>query len=127
MTYYKFKLINGYYWEDTQSDDFYLNELSNHIFDESKGWVQSVKRTLLDPQRHGILGNKSEVHKIDNTIQIMSQFGDNPEEYAIEIDRDVLLKLIDKWQELYDKDSPEIYFIRHEDGTIEVTDHLPEK
>lgn len=114
-----FKFSDGYY-RQAPCRDQYLEMLSG-IFDEGRGWLESVKERLFIPSSRGIVGNKDEVIIDGDKITIQPQFTDTPEEWAIEIDKKVLLDLINKWQELVQKDAREITFTRHEDGSITIT------
>lgn len=122
ITYAKFVLSYGTY--DSYSSDNYL-EMVCSIFDDGSYWTECTKKALLDPQSPGLFGNLVEFDIIDDVVRISPTLVDDPEEYTIEIDRQVLLNLIEKWQELATKKVPTIYFIRYENGTIEVTDQLP--
>lgn len=97
------------------------------IFDEGRGWTEAVKRQLLDPQSRGIFGEGSSIDISGNKVIIEPQFVDNPEDYAITIDRIVLLDLINQWQQLMEKKAPEIIFIRQDDGTITVSENTEMK
>ena len=90
------------------------------VFNEGSSWTNGVQRNLLDPASGGITGNQIEVLIEQNKIIIQPQFefADDPDEYAIEIDRNVLLQLINEWQELVAKKCQEITFTRHKDGSI---------
>lgn len=107
-------------------NDTYLDKIAE-IFDDGSSWTNWVKEELLNPESEGITGNKADVTIENNKVIIQPLFGDNPEEYAIEIDRNLLLNLIDQWQQLVNKDVPEIYIVRHENGSIEIVDKLPVK
>jgi hypothetical protein len=47
------------------------------------------------------------------------------DEYTVEIDRDILLRLANEWQDLVRKKASEIFIVRKGDELI-VTDALPE-
>lgn len=93
------------------------------IFDEGGGWTKTVKRELLNPQSQGITGNRVEVDIQQNKVVIRDVCfdDDDTEDNAIEIDRQVLLDLINQWQDLVQKEAQEIVFTRHDDGSITVT------
>jgi hypothetical protein len=123
-TYAKLALKYGTY--NANSSDNYLEMICN-IFDDSFAWTKGVKEMLLDHESEGLIGNKTDIEKINNIIKISPLYADNPEEYAIEIDRNQLLDLINKWELLANQKTPEIYLVRHEDGSIDMTDHVPKE
>lgn len=125
MKYLVLKYLDKSY-RQTECDDEYLEMLAL-IFNDGNGWTNAVKDILQDPNETGIFGNMSRIRKQGISIEISYNFGDEFDEDYIEIDRQVLLDLINKWQELVQKKVPEIYIIRHDDnGKIEISDRLPE-
>ena len=86
-----------------------------------------VLRDLLDPDSRGVVGSKTNIsiegEKV--TLEPSTTIVDNPEDYAVEIDRKVLIKLTNEWQALVDQDAPNIY-IYYKDGKYGVSDVLPE-
>lgn len=75
------------------------------IFDEGSGWFEGVRKDLLDPNSRGVTGNRSDVTIKGDVVTIQPLYSENPEDWAIEIDRHVLLELIEKWKVLYDKEA----------------------
>jgi len=116
MSFLIFKYNDGYYEED-KSDDSYLTMLSE-VFDEGSYWTNAIRHALQNPISEGATGNKTDVTIKGDKVIIEPLFAENPQEYAIEIDRQVLFDLINKWQELVAKKCQEITFTRHEDGSI---------
>ena len=51
---------------------------------------------------------------------------EDPEDYAVEIDRDVLLKFANEWQTLVRQQTPVIFIVQKDDGELLVPDTLPE-
>jgi len=125
MSTLTFKNFDGYYWPGGNSEkiDGYLLTLAD-IFKEGSGWTEVVKNNLLDQDSSGINGNASEVIiEANNKVIIQpSSYIKNAEECAIEIDKQDLLNLINKWQELVAKECKEIIFTRHEDGSVTLSD-----
>lgn len=97
----------------------YLGMLSG-IFDEGSSWTKAVKRHLADPDSRGITGDMIDITIKDNKVIIAAEHVDDPEENAIEIDKQDLLDIINKWEELKAQNCQRITFTRHEDGTIAV-------
>lgn len=110
---------DGYYMKQRYKDE-YLGMLS-YIFEDGSGWFEGVKRNLLNPNSKGVTGNRSDVTIKGDVVTIQPLYGDDAEDYAIQINRHVLLELIDKWKMLYEKEANEIVFTRHDDGTITIS------
>jgi len=100
-----------------KQDDTYLSRLIN-IFNESYSWTKVVVRELLDPHSTGINGNRTDVIINKDTVTIQPQFVDDPEEYAIAINRQTLINLINQWEKLVDQECQEIAFTQHKNGSI---------
>jgi hypothetical protein len=85
-----------------------------------------VLRYLLDPDSRGVVGSKTSItiegEKV--TLEPSTTMVDNPEDYAVEIDRKVLIRLTNEWQALVDQGAPNIY-IYYKDGKYGVADVLP--
>jgi len=113
------RIANGMYRqkESIIKGNNYLSMLID-VFNEDYNWTEVVKEELLDPSSRGISGNKCDIIIKSNKVIIEPQFVDNPEDYAIDIDRDVLLSIIDTWEKLNAKQCQEITFTRHVNGTI---------
>jgi len=105
--------------KSSQTNDKYLIRLM-HIFDDSATWTRLIREELLNQSSGGITGNKSEVIIEGNIVTIEPQFVDNPEDYAIKIDRAALLQIIVEWEKLIDRNCQQITFTRYEDGTISI-------
>ena len=117
-----FQYQDGYYYK-VQYQDQYLGMLS-YIFDDGSYWVEAVKQELLKSNSPGVTGNKTDVTFKGDEIKIEPLYAECPEDYAIKIDRNVLLRLIDEWQELTKKRTKEIVFTRHGDGTITIKESM---
>jgi hypothetical protein len=121
-----FKYDNNYYLK-MQCDDKYLNRLTD-VFDDSPFWIECLMKRLLDPLSKGVTGNRIRVKKRENDkVYIEFIFADNPEESAIEIDRQILIDLINQWKDLLRKKPQEVIFTRHDDGTITIAGIFDEK
>ena len=121
MKYYKLEKCDGFYWPLSYNDE-YLSMLVA-IFTDGGSLDMVVKRELLNPEGRGATGNLTDVTIKGNTVIIqpaMFDVTDEPEEYAIEIDRDVLLDLINQWEDLKKKKAKEITFYRDEHNKITV-------
>lgn len=114
-----FIFSDGYYRKQ-QHKAQYLGMLS-YIFDDGSYWVEAVKQELLKSNSPGVTGNKTDVTFKGDEIKIEPLYAECPEDYAIKIDRNVLLRLIDEWQDLTKKRTKEIVFTRHEDGTVTIS------
>lgn len=117
-----FKYKDKYYLK-MQCDDKYLDMLTD-AFDDSPYWIDCLMERLLNPLSKGVTGNRIDISFRENKVLIEPLYVDNPEDYEIEIDRNVLIGLINQWQELVKKCSPCITFIRHDNGTITITDTI---
>lgn len=118
MNYLKFIYEYNFYHAESCSDS-YLNMLSE-VFDEGANWIQSIQKELLKLDSQGITGNKTDVTIKGSKVIIEPLFTETPKKWTVEIDRDVLLALIAKWQELAQKNAQEITFTHHEDGNITI-------
>ncbi|MDR3550120.1 MAG: hypothetical protein P4L31_01805 [Candidatus Babeliales bacterium] len=100
----------------------YLGMLTG-IFDEGYSWTDAVKGELLDPHSTGICNDMIYITIKNNKVTIDSQpdMDNSPEDNAIEINRQILLAIINKWNELDAKGYQQITFTRHEDGSITLT------
>jgi len=90
------------------------------IFDDGYCWTNVVKKHLKNPDSEGITGEMIDII-IDRDrviIQPQEDMVENPEELAIEIDRQQLIDIINKWDELTTQNYRRITFTRHEDGSI---------
>lgn len=108
----------GFYQESFRNDD-YLSMLVD-IFTDGGSFEECIQKELIKPDGKGCTGNKTDVTIKANKVIIEPLFTENPEKWSIEIDKDVLLTLISKWQELVQKDAQEITFTRHEDDNITI-------
>lgn len=117
------KNIEGFYWPN---ETFIINKkylgMLVSIFDEGSSWTNAVQKELLNPNSRGITGNRVDIGIQKNMVIIKSVCfdGNEIEDNAIEIDKKVLLALINKWQQLAKKDAQEITLTHHEDGTISI-------
>ena len=102
----------------------YLGAIAD-IFNDGSSWTECVKRYLLDPQSRGICNEHILLRFEGNLVTIEPRLVDNPEELTIEIDRRVLLDLINQWQELVKQGYEHITFTREHDGTITLTGNGP--
>jgi len=91
------------------------------IFDQGPSWTDTIKKELLDPESTGVTGEKVDVTITNKQIIIAPELVENPEELAIEIDRQTLLDLLKQWEELTAQNYQRITFTRHEDGSITLT------
>lgn len=82
---------------------------------------------LLDPKSNGIYGSMTHIEIKGNKVILEPSMtmSDNPEDYAIEIDRDELIRLAREWDALIIKKVPQI-FIYCKNDTYFVSDTLPE-
>jgi len=104
----------------------YDNELLSsivEIFLDGCSLWEYIRTRLHTPGSRGVTGNGVEVI-FEGTQVIIGPIWfeglQDPEEYAVAIDRDVLLRLIDRWEEVI-KDRPEfITFTIEDDGEISV-------
>ncbi len=92
----------------------YLKKLTG-IFSDGYAWMKVVEDELLK-NNFGITGNWIDVIIQNDKVTI------ELDEEEIEIDRQVLIDIIKKFDQLWKKNCPRITFTRYEDGTIDVTD-----
>jgi len=123
-----FKYIDGYYQEELERDgigykqkstDAYLSMLA-YIFNAGPDWLNGVKRNLLNPLSTGLCNDMTYI-KIKKNIVIIDfhpVFYSGYKDCSIEIDKQILLDLINKWQELVAQKCKEITFHRHNDGMV---------
>ena len=125
--YAQLKYLKGSYYRSTYSYDKLIDALPLLFTDGGSG-VEWIQRHLLNPESRGISGSLTEVVIKGQTVVLEPKFIDDEEEFdklTVEIDRDVLLRLTNEWQDLVMKDAPEI-FIGRKDGELFVKDTLPE-
>jgi len=117
----KITLVDGLYFKGMQGDD-YLSMIIEIFLDGFSLW-EYIRTRLHTPGSRGVTGNGVEVI-FEGTQVIIGPIWfeglDDPEEYAVTVDRDVLLRLMDRWKEVL-KDKPEfITFTLEDDGEISV-------
>ena len=106
------------------------NEVVRLIYDaftDHGSDVQWLLRCLLDFDSEGVDVELVSVSLKDKVVVLQPSFlmSDDPEEHAVEIDRNELIYLAHKWQELIDNKVAPIY-IYYKDGKYGVADILPE-
>jgi len=113
------KCCTSYREDSPQSSAYYLKMLMR-IFNEDSSWTSMIKTELMNPKSSGIYNNQTCVKIIEDTVTIKPRhnLNDTLEDFSIEIDKNVLLDLINKWEELTANECQRITFTRHEDGTI---------
>jgi len=122
-----FKKKGNYYQEElechgnyytTKNQDLYLSMIAD-IFNDGSEWTRAVKDSLLDQNSSGISGNVTDVTIENNKVIIEPSAYITPNSnFSIEIDKQDLLNLINKWQELVARECKEIIFTRLEDGIV---------
>lgn len=125
--YIRLEYTDGFYSRKNYSYDKHIEALETLFNDHGSG-VSWIQRHLLDPDSRGIYGELTHVSKRGQTVVLEPTLTDDPEEldeYTVEIDRDVLLRLTNEWQALVRKKAPEIFIVRKDDEFL-VTDKLPE-
>ena len=114
------------YYRENNSLNPLIDRLAT-LFKDHGTDVKWILEELTDPQSRGITGSASRI-KIRGDKVILepsSTMEENPEDYAIEIDRDILIRLATEWQDLVRREVPEI-FIFYKDREYFVSDALPE-
>ncbi len=105
----KVKKKGDYFY--TESNDDYLPTLFD-IFEEKGSFLKRLKEELLKTLSRGYTGNRTSVDVEGEKVIISPLFVDDPDEFAITIDRVKLLNLIDRWQEIIKLNPDEILFKR---------------
>lgn len=125
--YIKMFLAKNFYHRANVTKDKLIARLEI-LFNETGPRVKWFLDELLDPQGRGLFGEQTRIKIKGDKVSLepsrMMQTG-GPEDAPIELDRDVLIRLTTKWQELVQKGVPEI-FIYQKDGEYFVADTLPE-
>lgn len=125
--YVLIKKLNNFPYRARERNDDYLFMLAA-IFDDARYFVDTLHERLLDSHSKGVTGNLCRVVKVeDNKVHISFEFDDveNGADF-IEIDRNVLIGLIEKWKKIIVNVPPEIYIYQKGDGPIEIADKLPD-
>ena len=121
MKFFKFVYRDRRYRYDSHNDG-YLSMLTG-IFTDVSTFDEDVKKALIAPNKTRVAGNLTDMIIKENKVIIQPailDLTDEPEEYAIEIDRDVLLDLINQWEDLKKKKAKEITFYRDDNNKITV-------
>lgn len=118
--------IDGFYCKKNDSANKVIQAL-RRLFDDAGPGVKWLLRHLNDPKSRGICGSLTEVSLYDNKVilQPSRTLEENPEDFSIEIDRDILIQLATDWQNLVRKEVPEIFIFCKNDEYF-VADTLPE-
>ena len=122
MHYASFRKDGGYYrilkWND---DDMLTIGLLMMDAGISPDWLI---RGLTDGDYRTFAGNSQRLRFKDNLVLIEPLFVDEPEQYIIAVDKEVLLNLAITWKDLISKKAEEITITR-ENEVITVTGKLP--
>jgi hypothetical protein len=115
---------NSYYSRNYSKNR--LVQSCGDLFKDQGTSVHWLLEELFDSDSRGISGELTRVKIRENKVILQRSriIEDNPEDYAVEIDRDVLIKLATDWQNLVRKEAPEI-FIFHKNDEYFVSDTLP--
>lgn len=122
MKYVKIKLIDNSYKRIEKNDEdlsFIYSLLTD--FSTNTDWL---KRRLINPTSKGATGNSIHASFVKDEVFIDPLYCDEPEEYRVIVKRDVLLNIVDTWEELTEKGVPEIWLIKDKDH-IYMTDKFP--
>lgn len=110
-----FHYNKGYLRKNTSNS--YLDGIAD-IFDQGFGEINWLIKRLIDPTSMGVTANDIDITFEGNKVTIEPLFCDNPEDYAVEIDRQALLDLCYKWQKLVKQKTPEIIMEQDENGVV---------
>ena len=124
--YIRLEKKKGIYFRKNKAER--LLEVLAILFTDGGYGVLWFKDELLNSESRGIYGELTHVSIQGKKVVLEPTLTDDPEEieeYTIEIDRNVLLRLTSEWEDLTKKNAPEI-FIARKDGELFVTDILPE-
>jgi len=112
------KRINNLYVKDLCNDEYL--ELLSDIFLDRSDLEKTIKKRLFISGSSGAGGNRTDVTFEGNVVIIAPMWEENGQDYSISVDRDVLLRLIDRWEQVI-KDTPEFITLTLEgDGEISV-------
>ena len=128
--YIKMERNQGSYFQ--RNDGNSILEALAILFDDHGSSANWFIEELLDPNSRGISGEWMRLKfKGDKVVVTPTELmyprekPEDPEDYAIEIDRDVLLRLANEWQNLVRQKAPVIFIVQRDDELF-VTDTLPE-
>ncbi|HEV2600689.1 MAG TPA: hypothetical protein VGT41_00190 [Candidatus Babeliales bacterium] len=124
--YIKMELYAGSYSNRNHTPNENLNRLRD-LFNDQGSDAEWVKRALFDSRGRGRSGEFTRILvKGDKVVlEPTDIFYDNPEEYIIEMECNVLLQLTNNWQALVRAKAPYI-FLYEKDNQLFVSDTLPE-
>jgi len=115
------KYADGVYYKKKWTSE-YLSFLSE-IFLDGSSLERDIRERLLTPNSKGITGNATVVVFEGQKVIINPAYFEDecPEDEIIEIDRNVLLRLIDRWLEVIKSRPTFIILTLEDDGEISVT------
>ncbi len=109
------RLRNGYEYKG--SNDAGLETL-NYFLDDCHAATDSFKEWMHDPAIKMFGGNVTTLIKEGDKIIITLEFIDDDEEVAFETTIEELIRIMDRWNELYKKMPEEIIMTRYDDTVI---------
>jgi hypothetical protein len=114
------------YYRKNNASNQHVDRLATLFKDHGTG-IEWLLDELLDTESKGIFGSLTRVKFRGNKIILEPSrtLEENPEDYTVEIGRDILIRLATDWQSLAHKEVPEI-FIFCKNGEYFVSDTLPE-
>lgn len=115
------KKMNEFYWPISTINKT-ISSLA-WMFEEGNRYVSRIKKNASDGKSGKFPGNASLVVLEKERAYIQPLYGDDADEFCVEIDRQALIKLIDDWEELLKKQPEEIILIRDENGNVTIQEH----
>lgn len=94
------------------------------MFEEGNKYVSRIKKNASEGKSGKFPGNASLVVLDEERAYIQPLYGDDADEFCMEITRQALIKLINDWEELLKKQPEEIILIRDENGNFTVQEHI---
>ncbi len=126
MKFVKLILYRNHYRKDNYNDKKF--PILASFFTDGGTNMNSVKEELLNVHSKGLTRNYTDMTIQGNEVIISPLFApeEDVDQYSIKVNRNNLLKLIDQWEDLVNRNVPEIIFVQ-QDNTIFLTDTMPQE
>lgn len=116
------KKMNSFYWP-TATLNKTISSLA-WMFEEGNRYVSRIKKNASEGKSGKFPGNASLVVLDKEKAYIQPLYGEDADEFCMEIARQALIKLINDWEELLKKQPEEVILIRDENGNFTVQEHM---
>jgi hypothetical protein len=109
----------GYWPKSNNMPDDLLSSLWS-VLDEGKHYMNQIKKQIFNNKVGKFPGNSSLVILEKEKAYIQPLYGEDADEYRLEMEKDNLLEVLNEWEELMKKQPQEIILMINKKGLVTI-------